>query len=148
MPEQQEEISDEQAILKIAQAMKDNAPTQEDKVNIHTFLRDVVITPDTTRVGFLRVEKDLDELGNPMYTLRGSKELARISKLIMDNDFFAGYFDQECQDTTGTSLSREGFLLKQATVQTKKIGDITPRRKINKGWFGKKKIEESGEKDG
>ena len=36
-----------------------------------------------------RVEKDLDELGIPSYTVRGAKEMVRISKMIMDNEFFA-----------------------------------------------------------
>jgi hypothetical protein len=138
------EISDEEAILKIAQVMKDNAPTPDEKVNVHTFLREVVVTPDTTRVGNLRVDKDIDELGIPAYTLRGSKELSLISDKIMDNDYFKGYFEQHSQDTTATSLSREGFLLKLATIQTKQIADVTKRRRINKGWFGKSKTEESG----
>lgn len=144
MDEQTEEISDEQAILRIAQVMKDNAPTPDEKVNVHTFLREVVVTPDTTRVGNLRVDKDVDELGIPAYTLRGSKELSLISSKIMDNEYFKDYFEQHSQDTTATSLSREGFLLKQATVQTKKIEDATRRRKTNKGWFGKSKTESSG----
>jgi hypothetical protein len=145
MVEETEEISDEQAILKIAQVMKDNAPTPDEKVNVHTFLREVVVTPDTTRVGNLRVDKDVDELGIPAYTLRGSKELSLISEKIMDNDYFKEYFEQHSQDTTATSLSREGFLLKQATTSTKNISDITKRRKYNKGWFSKNKVvEESG----
>ena len=48
IPEQQpqqakteEPMTDEEALLKIAQAMKDNAPTQEDKQNVHTFLKKV-----------------------------------------------------------------------------------------------------------
>jgi len=139
-----EEISDEEAIMKIAQAMKDNAPTQEDKVNVHTFLRDVVVTPDTTRTGNLRVDKDIDELGIPVYTVRGSHEMALISEKIMNNNFFKEYFEKMSGITTDTSLSREGFLIKQATVQTKQIADVTKRRKINKGWFGSKKTEESG----
>ena len=43
-----------------------------------------------------------------------------------------------------TSLSRVGFLVRQSTVQTKQVADITKRKKINKGWFGKQKVEESG----
>jgi len=141
---QQVELSDEEALLKIAQAMKDNAPSSEDKVNVHTFLRDVVVTPDTTRVGNLQVDKDINELGIPSCSLRGAKEMARISRKIMGNDFFAEYFDQEGADITDTSLSREGFLVRQASITTKQVADVTKRKKINKGWFGKEKIEESG----
>jgi len=62
----------------------------------------------------------------------------------MDNDVFAQWFNEEAENTLATSLSSEGFLIKQATTVTKNVSDMTPRRKINKGWFGKSKIEESG----
>lgn len=140
----QEELSDEEAIMKIAAAMKDNAPTPEDKVNVHTFLRDVVVTPDTTRVGHLIVDKDINELGTPIYSVRGAKEMAKISKMIMNNTFFSEYFESTANDVTATSLSRDGFLVRQASVQTKQIADITKRRKVNKGWFGSKNVEETG----
>ena|SRR3990167_7042276 len=147
-PTEQQELSDEEAIIKIAAAMKDNAPTQEDKVNVHTFLRDVVVTPDTTRVGNLRVDEKVDELGIPAYTVRGSKEMALISDKIMVNDYFKNYFESESQISTSTSLSREGFLLRQATVQTKQIADVTKRRRINKGWFRTKEETSGGDATG
>jgi len=37
---QETEMTDEQALLKLAQAMKDNAPTQEDKQNVHVFFNE------------------------------------------------------------------------------------------------------------
>ena len=138
---QTEELSDEEAILKIANAMKDNAPTLEDKHNVHKFLFDVVVATDSTKIGNLQVDKEINELGVPEHTVRGSKSMRLISDKIMDNDFFKEYFEQEAEDTLSTSLSREGFLVKQATVQTKNIADVTKRRKLNKGWF--KKTEET-----
>jgi len=138
--QQSEPLTDEQAILKIANAMKDNAPTQEDKHNVHKFLFDVVMAKDSTKIGNLQVDKEINELGTPEHTVRGSKSMGLIANKIMDNDYFKGYFEQEVEDTLATSLSREGFLVKQATVQTKNIADITKRRKTNKGWF--KKTEE------
>lgn len=138
------EMSDEEALMKIAQAMKDNAPSAEDKQSVFTFLFNVATAKDTTKIGNLRDDKDINELGIPIYTVRGSKNLALISDKIMENEYFKEYFDIESENTLGTSLSREGFLVKQATVQTKQVADVTRRRKINKGWFGKEKIEESG----
>lgn len=138
-----DELSDED-LMKLAIAMKDNAPTQEDKHNVHTFLHDVAIADDTTKTGYLKSDKELDELGIPTYTVRGSKDMALISEKIMDNIYFQGYFEKEAENTLATSLSREGFLIKQATIQTKQVADITKRRRINRGWFGTKKIEESG----
>ena len=139
-----QEMSDEEALAKIAAAMKDNTPSQDEKTNVHTFLRDVVITPDVTRVGNLRDDKEMNELGMPSYNVRGSKDMNLIASKIMNNTYYSDYFEAEAQNTLSTSLSRSGFLVRQATIQTKQVADVTKRRKINKGWFGKEKIEEQG----
>jgi len=49
----------EQALLKLAQAMKDNAPTQEDKQNVHVFLMNVPTAEDTTKTANLKMIKIL-----------------------------------------------------------------------------------------
>ena len=54
------------------------------------------------------------------------------------------FFLKQAWETLATSLSREGFIIRQATTTTKQIADATKRRKINRGMFGKKTIEESG----
>jgi hypothetical protein len=144
MVEQQQEISDDEAILKIAQAMKGNVSTPEDKQSVHVFLHNVATAPKTTKVGNLRDDKDMNELGVPTHNVRGTFDMARISDKIMDNEYFKEYFEDEAESTLATSLSREGFLVRQAVTQTKQVADITRRRKINKGWFGKQKIDESG----
>ena len=149
MPES-DSMSDEEAILKIAQAMKDNAPTQEDKQNVHTFLFNVVQAADinqVVKVGNLNDGSDknsIDELGKPSWTVRGSLEMARISEQIMSNPFFKTYLEASASETTSSSLSRGGFLVRQATTQTTAVADVTRRRKINKGMFGSRKIEETG----
>ena len=145
--ESTESISDEEAILKIAQAMKDNAPTPDEKQNVHTFLTAVIQADEPSKiikVGNLRDDKDMNELGLPTYHVRGDKDMALISSKIMNNDYFSTYFELESQNTLATSLSRMGFLVRQATVQTKQISDATVRKKTNKGWFGKKSEETSG----
>lgn len=141
------DLSDEEAILKIAQAMKDNAPTQEDKHNVHMFLTNVVKEEGighSSKIGNLRDDKDMNELGVPTWNVRGCLDMARISDKIIGNVFFKEFFENTAIDTLATSLSREGFLIKQATTTTKQVADATRRRKINKGMFGSKKIEESG----
>lgn len=143
----QEDMTDEQAILKIAEAMKDNPTAQEDKQNIHSFLINVIQTEDVdkvTKVGNLRDDKEVNEIGLPQWNVRGALAMGRISDMLMDNPFFEEYFNRQAKETTGTSLSREGFILRQATTQNKNVADVTRRRKINKGMFGKKNIEESG----
>jgi len=145
--EKTEEISDDEAIMKIAAAMKDNSPMQEEKQNIHTFLVNVVQTEEIdklSKVGNLRDDKDLNELGIPRWHVRGGLEMARVSDMIMNNEFFRKYFQAQVSETLATSLSREGFLIRQGTTQTKQVADVTRRRKVNKGWFGKEQVDESG----
>ncbi len=145
MSEQQhEELTDEEAIMKIASAMKDNTPSLEDKQSVHAFLNNVATADKTTKVGNLRDDAEMNELGNPSHNVRGSLEMARIADKIMSNEFFKDYFEAEAEETLSTSLSRDGFLVRQATTSTKNMADVTKRRKINKGWFGSKKVEESG----
>jgi len=141
---EEKEMTDEEAIMKIASAMKNNATNPEDKQSVHTFLHNVATAKTSTKVGNLRDDKELNELGFPPHSVRGSLELARIADKIMDNTYFSDYFKDEAEDTLATSLSRNGFLVRQATTQTKQVADVTKRRKINKGWFGKEKGEESG----
>ena len=142
--QENQELSDEEALMKIASAMKDQAPTPDEKQNVHTFLHSVVTSTDTTKTGNLRDDKDLNELGIPEHHVRGDKELELISRDIMNNDFFAEHFKKAAENTLATSLSREGFLLRQATTTTKAVADVTKRRKSNKGWFGKKNTETTG----
>lgn len=140
--EESDELTSEE-ILKLAQAMKDNVPTQDEKQNVHTFLHSVVIADDTKKIGFLKVDKELNELGVPQHTVRGSFEMARIADKIMDNVFFQEFFLKEAEETLSTSLSREGFLIRQATTTTKSVADVTKRTKTQKGMF-KKTTEETG----
>lgn len=139
-----EDMTEEEALMKLAQAMKDNAPSQEEKHNVHEFLDNVVKAEDTTKIGNLRDDKDMNELGVPSYPVRALKDMALISEKIMGNKYFQDYFEKEAENVLASSLSRGGFLVRQATIQTKQVADITKRRKINKGWFGKKTTEESG----
>jgi len=139
-----EDLSDEQLLMKLASAMKDSSTLQDEKHNVHTFLDNVVKADDTTKIGNLNVDKDIDELGLPIYPVRDALDLALISEKIMNNKYYQDYFEKEAENTLATSLSRSGFLIRQATTVTKVVADATKRRKSNKGWFGKKTTESSG----
>jgi hypothetical protein len=141
---EQQEMTEDEALMKLAQAMKDNVGGSDDKHNIHTFLDKIARAKDTTKVGNLRVDKNLDELGLPVNTFRGLKEMEIIADKIMDNKFFSDFFRREAEDIMASSLSREGFLVRQGTTQTKQVADITKKRKISKGFLGKERIEEQG----
>lgn len=141
---EEESMSDEEAIMKIAAAMKGNEPTTDDRQSVPAFLFNVATAKDTIKVGNLSDDKENNELGIPKHNVRGSFHLARISDQIIDNPYFTTWFNTEAESTLATSLSKQGFLVRQATSQTKIVADATRRRKINKGWFGKSKVEESG----
>jgi len=141
---QEESISDEEALMRVAAAMKDSAAGQEEKHSVPSFLFNVVKAKDSTKIGNLRDDKEVNELGVPPFSVRGAKEMQLISELIMDNEYFSNYFEKEAENALATSLSREGFLIRQVNLQTKQVADITKRRKINKGWFGKQTVEEQG----
>jgi len=137
--------SDEEELKKLAQYMKENAPSPEDKQNAFTFLTNVTIAKDTTRLGNLIDDEKLNELGIPKHSLRGFKEFARISSEIIQSEFLTNYFNLGSANITETSLSRGGFLVRQATTQVKQVADVTKRRVSNKGWFKKKEQVQGGD---
>jgi len=115
-------------------AQSQAAPMPEEKYNVHLFLHRVATSEDTTKIGNLKEE----EVGVPKHPIRAFKEFALISEKIIGNDYIADYFKKESEIVTSTSLSKDGFLVRQATVQTKLLGDISKTRRENKGWFKKK----------
>ena len=110
------------------------SPTGEDKHNIHTFLHNVAVAPDTTKTGNLTIE----ELGMPKLPFRTYKELSLFCNDIMDQPDFAEYFKKKGEILTATSLSKEAALLKFAVTQKREVADLTSKPKENKGWFNKK----------
>jgi len=144
----EENMSDDEALRRITLAMKENAPSQDDKNNMHTFLLNVVQADEIdkiAKVGNLRDDKDLNELGLPIWTVRGGLDMSMISDKLMDNNFFKEFFERQAKNTLTTSLSREGFLIKMNATTTKQVADTTKRKKTNRGMFGKKSEEVSGE---
>ena len=112
----------------------------EEKYNVHLFLHRVATAENTTKVGNL----DIEEVGKPKYAVRSLQEFALISEKIIDNDTFKEYFQRWGEIVLATSLSKEGFLVRQATTTTRNYGDVTKPKKVNKGWFGFKKKDQDG----
>lgn len=135
MPEQEEKLSpEEQALLE--EALKGyGSPQQDEKHNVHTFLNTVANAKDTTKTGNLSEI----EIGSTFYSLRSYKMFSLDSNFIND-DIWEEYFKKCGEILPSTSLSKEGFLMRQATTTTKQIADVTPQRimKENKGWFKRK----------
>lgn len=134
--EQQIEKSEEQLAEEILAALGPT-PKVDEKQNAHSFLREVVTTEDTTKVGFLTVE----ELGAMPQTVRSYKELALIGRKIILSNAIDEYFSSKAEVLLSTSLSREGKLVSMAVLTRREVGDVTKPRKQNRGWFGRKEEE-------
>ena len=128
----------EEELAEMIQKIAGTTPVPDEKQNVHTFLNNIALADDTTKLGYLTET----ELGMPILPVRSDKSLALWSGEVMDNMFFEKYFLKESEDTTSTSLSRDGFLVKQATLQKREIADLTKPKKENKGWFKSKEKEE------
>jgi len=114
---------------------------QEDKYNIHKFLHNVVVSTDTTKVGYL----EDNEVGLPRLPLRTLKELSLFCKDIGNMEYFSDYFNKKAEILTSTSLSRNAKLLELAVVSRRELADVTPKSKKKKkkgGFFNKKEDTE------
>lgn len=109
----------------------------ESKSNIHNFLTNIVKTKDTTRVANITA----DELGEPVLPVRTYMELALFSKEV-GMEAFASYFEGMREVVTAPTLSKDGFLIRQATIQRKEFSDTTKKTKqAKKGFFRRGKEE-------
>jgi hypothetical protein len=61
-----------------------------------------------------------------------------MSRTLVGDDLWANYFEREAEISTGTSLSKEGFLLNMASLERREVSDKTTRRKPSSSWFKKK----------
>ena len=112
----------------------------ESKQNLHSFLTNIIKSPDTIKTGNL----EQDELGKSKLPVRTYKELELFSKDVAYQSDWADYFKSMAEIQTSTSLSKNAKLLDVAVTLKKEVADRTPTRKENKGWF-KKKEDNSGE---
>ena len=129
-------LTDEQ-LARIIEKVSGTTPMPEEKHNIYTFLTNIAVAEDTTKVGYLKEE----ELGMPILPIRTDKSLALWSGEVMENLFFEKFFSAESEITTSTSLSKDVFLAKLGVLQKREIADVTKPKKENKGWFKKKEKE-------
>ena len=118
-------------------------PVPEEKYNVHLFLHRVATSENTLKVGNLSA----DEVGVPTHSVRSLKGLALISDKIIKNNLYKEFFDAESEILSASSLSKEGFLVKQATTSTRNIADVSKAKKQNKGWFRRKEKPEGGESE-
>jgi len=113
-------------------------PKEEEKQNIFSFFKRVILMPDTSRTSNL-TEEELGHVRVPVRTFLELNEFSNSSGL----RGLGNHFQKEAMVITNTALSREGFLDKLAVtqkrqVETKRRGGTTE----NKGWFKKKEVPE------
>jgi len=128
----EEELTPEEIDTRI-NALLGTAPTPEEKQNVHTFLHNVAVSKDTTKLGYLSEE----EIGLPQLPLRTYKELALYCEKVLDKSYFRSYFQKKGEILTSTSLSKEAKLLNLAVTTTRQVTGVPSEkpRKENKGWF-------------
>lgn len=142
-----EQISEDEILERLSEAIQGNVQPSDQKNNVFEFLNAVATAKDTTKTGYLRDDKDLNEVGIPKYPVRTFHSLALISDKIMGNDYFKEFFEKEAEIITKTSLSRNAKLLSLAVLQKREVADVSRKPIIkNKGWFKpKQEIVERGE---
>lgn len=131
--EETEPMSEEQIAEKLAQLVG-TTPTPEEKQNVYTFLHNVAIADDTTKVGYLTGE----EIGTPVHPIRTLKELALFCSDVANMSYYSNYLKAKSEIITSTSLSRDAKLISLAVLTKKEIAEVTKIKKKNKGWFKRK----------
>lgn len=114
----------------------------EGRQNLHSFFSKVIKSSRTTKVGNL----DVEELGVSKLPLRTYLELGLFCEEIAGDKEFSDYFEKMGEIQTGSSLSKDGFLMKLAVTMKKELADVSPTKtKKNTGWFKKKGGEASAQ---
>jgi len=111
----------------------------EQKETPVSFFTKVITNDDSSKIGNLSEE----ELGSPQIPVRTSQELGLFCNEVCNEKEFGEYFNKKAEIILSTSLSKEGFLLRQVGTNRKEIADVTPRRKENSGWFKRKNKQEN-----
>ena len=138
--EQKQGMSEEE-LEDYIRSIAGSVPQPDEKHNVHTFLHNVAVAQDTTKIGNLKEE----EVGMPKLPLRTYKELALFSTEVANMPYFGDYFIKKAEIMTATSLSKDAKLISLAVITRKEMADVTKRRTINKGWFKTKEVREGGD---
>lgn len=134
---------EEEELRKIDEEIKklDNygSPEIEKKENVFKFFKEILLLPDTTRIGNL----GNTELGVTRLGVRHYKELGIYAEA-EGLDLVADYLYAKAENVTSTSMSKKGFWPKLFVTQIKKEQKVIPKE-TKKGWFGKKSPDEDTE---
>lgn len=133
-----EEISEEEK-EQMKELLGYGSSLPEGKHSVHSFLHNVAVAEDTTKLGYL----DKEEIGSLQNPIRSFKFLARFAGNIMNKPELKTFFLACSEDGTSTSLSKDAMLLKLAVTQKRELADVTKKpKKENSSWFKKKDKKE------
>jgi len=120
----EEELTPEEANLLRSMS----SPQAEEKHSVFTFFNRILQTKDTLKVSNLK-ENEL----NSVRILRNAANYADLVGL----DIVASYINGKSETLLGSSLSREGFLIRQSITQKKEVKSDSRMRRMKKNWYGK-----------
>lgn len=109
----------------------------EQKETTQSFFTRVVLNEDTTKTGNLT---EL-ELGNSQLPVRTLLELSLICKDVCEDEVFSKIFKDMSEIESASSLSRNGFLLRQVGTKRSEVADVTDKPKREPRGFFKKRNE-------
>lgn len=106
-------------------------PAEIEKPGAFSFFNKVIEKRDSSKIGNLTKE----ELGGTRLSVRDYQSMANFEEF-MGHDKVALYFRSKAEITSGTSLSKDGFLMKLAITQRKEKARLKGGT-IKKGWLKK-----------
>ena len=109
----------------------------ESKETAHSFFTKVIFSETLTpisKTGNLNQE----ELGISRLPVRTYEELGLFCNDICNRPKWGEYFDKLAKIQLITSLGKDGFLIRQAGTKRSEIADVTPKQRVNRGFFKKK----------
>jgi len=105
----------------------------DSKESIVNFFNKILVQEDSIKVSNL----DQDELAS----IRGLRDIANFAGF-EGLDVINKFYKKEAEVILGSSVSKEGFLIKQLITQKKEIKSRITAGTAKKGWFTKKPKEE------
>lgn len=136
--EEQEALQQAIAEYEAEQMHEQEAPTPESKDSHFKFMRELLGTKDSTKIGNLTAE----ELGKSELSLRGYQKVALLANTVGLKEI-SDYYNAEAEILAASSMSRKSTFLQLIFTQIKKSVTSSEPKPETKGLFGFKKRSET-----
>jgi len=137
-------VVDEEQIIEdeeFRQGMGYGYPQEPQKNNPIAFFRQLL----TTKSNIKSANLSEDELGSVRIPVRTNLEISEYCKA-MNMNAFANCFKRDAQIILGTSLSRDGFLVKTSVTSTRESRTEMTKKgqsQVKRGWFNPRNKEQT-----